>query len=321
MIGVHSNLQGDLLLKSNEDLIDAASDTVVHVFELAGFETKNGVRQLTQALQRPDVQAQILRATYKDLIFQSGRRAAVTGSAAYRVRSEMLKSLQDPLLQQVEGSQSYKDLQKSVDRLVGAARKTPYGMWVDENRGLLILSGLSLAIGGAYGMYRFRTGDSVASQMAHLTAKLPKLTAGRFEAGITVPTFVPSKRAIDIRPSFKYKGRPIEADVDFGLSVANDKVKDVTAGGTLIIPVGGAKLKLGADIANNAPLTLRAGVSSSSSSVKVDGSITGKVQGGAVQFGLALDTTLSYKDVGLQLHVQDDAGGKVSGTVGAVVHF
>jgi hypothetical protein len=189
------------------DLPGSAVQTVALAFELADYEVKNGPKQVLMALDSKQVQTAIrdaLTEQAKLLLKQqsqhvpidtskaSAQIAAAVGKAALGAGGEQLKL-------QMRQSSPYQRLERSVRNLQCAYEKSVIGVWIDENKGLLIIVASGVAIGAAAALYVTNTEFTPADWAIQLAKdKLKTTVLGKLELGVSDIKFVPAKREIGL---------------------------------------------------------------------------------------------------------------------------
>ena len=214
-------------MKHSADLLDASAETFVVAIDLANFELGNGPRPVADALERRDVQEHIRNAVSREANIRFGTYTA-SGAAAYRIGRQALMSLEHPIVEAIKKSERAKALGESLDRLQTTFTKAPLGAWIDQNRPAVLISGLVMGIGGAYTLYRFRTGDFAGKALADLSSSaLRHLRIGKLDVGLQFPQFVPTQHIVESRITAGYSLQPVTARLDFDARFQNKNIQNV----------------------------------------------------------------------------------------------
>ncbi len=243
--------------KTSDDLLKLSQETLTFAVDLAGYEISHSPDRIAFALQQPSVYKKIQEMIEKEtgqLVAPGFTQLSLSGDPAYRIGQGTLKAVGDSWETQIKGSQKYQLFTGSLDRAKSSFEKTPFGLWVDDNRTLLVISGGLLSLGGAYAMYRFRTGDPAAKLEAKMASALLKsMKLGSLDLSLGVPTFVPSKRDIEVKAGAAYKFKLVETKLDLSGRIENEKVRHLEAKSLLKVPIESGNLQFGAGAAYDRP--------------------------------------------------------------------
>ncbi len=231
------------------DLPSSLHESVVLLFDLAGYTVQNGPSLVENVLEDKKFQEEIKKALDKEaLALVKKQQADPTVRATSEDGTKFLKAAgsaaldagADSMKRQIERSSAYLKLEQSLRDLQCSFKKSPVGVWVDENKTLLIVIASGLALGGATAMYITRTGDLPAGWAADLAEKkLKSFHLGKITLGVEKFDFKPSDRELGAKvyaDTSKWKGFP---NVKFSISAAakDDKLTSFGVAGEVTVPI------------------------------------------------------------------------------------
>lgn len=298
----------------------SAQASFVFAIELADSEVKKSPERLVEAVQSEPVQKAIKAALDKEakrlMKLQEGGKPLPSGEGT-KVLTNLAKAvppaIQNEIKKEIEASSDYFTLKRSLDQLQCSFKHSTVGMWIDENKGLLIGVAAGLAVGGAVALYVFESGDVPVKLLTDLAAankdSLKTEVLGVLEIGVSTIKFRPSTREVQL-------GGFVAADlkgVKLKASVRGSAKKDefASAAGTFQIAV-----PLGKDGEISGKATV-AGARMQS---------MGGIPTGPVAYDYTVELKVSLKNIGgrdhLSLQFAADAQSKegkhtVSGSAGA----
>lgn len=212
-------------------LLDAVKDTLVLAFEFADKTLLNSPETIRKVLEDPKIQLAIKQAAQSEgrrlLEAQKGGKA-VTNADGVKVLEAIGTAAKDAAIdsakKQIEESDEFKKLKKEVENLSCALKQSPIGVFVDKNKGWLIVVGVGLGLGGVTAMYMFRSGDWVAGQATDLASKQLRFKVlGNVEFGASRLKFVPSSRQVGTTLFASAKWERVSVRLDLSVDFKNDQ--------------------------------------------------------------------------------------------------
>ncbi len=231
------------------DLPSSLQESVVLLFDLADYTVQNGPSLVGKVLEDKKFQEAVKKALDKQALALVKRQQAdpsvpVTGEDGTKflkaAGSAALDAGAESMKRQIERSSAYLKLEQSLRDLHCSFKKSPVGVWVDENQTLLVIIASGLALGGATAMYVTRTGDLPAGWAADLAEKkLKSFHLGKITLGVEKFDFKPSERELGAKvyaDTSKWKGIP---NVKFSISAAakDDKLTSLGVAGEVTVPI------------------------------------------------------------------------------------
>ncbi len=227
---------------AEDSLLKAAYKPLVLSIDLVGYELSHPADRLSMALSEPGVYWKIQEAIDKEAIrlIQPGFGTFyASGDTAKRIGLSTLQTVGEATWASVQKSPRYKLIDSSLKDFSTAFNKTPTGIFVNHHKPELIIAGSVLVIGGAFAQYHFRTNSDVASLYAlGISAGVGKIKIGDLTFGATLPKFVTApKRELEFKSYGQYDFKVLEARVEFGGKVENDKLNQLDAKGLITVPL------------------------------------------------------------------------------------
>lgn len=227
--------------------VDAVQDTLVLAFEVADKTILDSPAVIRTVLEDPAIRSAIERAALgeaKRLTAAQKAGKAVTEADVSKSLTSVATAAQGAALEnvkrQIEGSSEFKKLMKEVQNLGCAFKQSPTGVFVDKNKGWLILVGAGLGIGGATALYMFRSGDFAAGPAANLAGKhLRFRVLGNVDIGAKKITFVPSSRQVATTMFASAKWDKVNVRLDLSVEFKEEHLQ--SAGGAVTTDVTVAK--------------------------------------------------------------------------------
>ncbi|MDH5328115.1 MAG: hypothetical protein OEZ68_18640 [Gammaproteobacteria bacterium] len=204
--------------------------------------------------------------------------------------------LKNSIMQSPDAQRLKTDLQE----FKSAFECSPTGVWVDKNKGLLIVVGVLGAIGGSYYMYKNRTGDTIADLSKSLLKKT--WVVGSINLDTKVTKLVPSKREIGVELAASYKWEQITTKVSINM-LAHEKLADISTMGTITIPL---KNRMVAGI----------GIGSSNTNLPLGAGSTGVQDSSLNAF-----VNLQYNRDNLSIQLNASTDDKGTRAIGAILHL
>lgn len=217
-------------------LLDAVKDTLVLAFEVADKTILNSPETIRKVLEDPKIQQAIRSAAQTEgrrlLEAQRGGKA-VTNEDGVKVLQAIGTAAKDAALdsakKQIEESDEFKQLKKEVENLGCAFKQSPLGVFVDKNKGWLIVVGVGIGLGGAAAMYVFKSGDWVAGQATDLASKQLRFKVlGNVELGASRLKFVPSSRQVGTTVFGSAKWERVSVRLDLSVDFKNDQFQSTS---------------------------------------------------------------------------------------------
>jgi hypothetical protein len=185
--------------RTPQSLTGAANRVVILAFDLLDRSLADSPDMLAATLKTDKVQNAIKTALDK---FMLSRIPTTTGQMSEADAQALLKSLQSvatgpiksELLDQIKKTPQYQALENGVNDFVAAAGCSSLGVWVNQNKTLLIVSGVVLAVGGTAALFVTKTGGPVVDFPLSMLkdAKVPIFKLGALSAGLTIGELKPS---------------------------------------------------------------------------------------------------------------------------------
>lgn len=241
--------------KDDANLIRALNRSVALSIDLAGFELQHPGDRLKLALDDPSVYLQIREAAAKEarfLIEPTFSGFYASGEPASRIAVDMLQIAGKATWDSIQKSPRYRLLESSLKDVKTEFDKTPTGIVVNDHRTELILMGSILTLGAGVAQYHFRTNDDLAKlYAATISSATSKIKIGDLTFGATFPTFVPSKRQVEVKAFAGYDFKVVDTKVEFGGNFQNSRMKQIDAAAAITVPlkVSNLDLKLNAGAA------------------------------------------------------------------------
>ena len=231
--------------KCGEGVFDAATDVIALGFELGGGTVRRLPDLAIQLFQddafRKSIEKALL-AEGKRLSKELNKGKAMTNEDGLKVVKSVgkaaSKSSEKWAEEQIRKSSDYKALEKGIKKLECKFKESPVGVFVDENKGLLIVLASGLALGGAVAMYSTRSGDWVASKLAPLASRQLRFKMlGNIELGAKSLVFKPSERQVEMTTFATAKWKNVKTTLDLQVGFKEDDYAKSKASGEVVIDV------------------------------------------------------------------------------------
>lgn len=232
--------------KCGEGVFDAATDVIALGFELADGTAKKLPSMAIKLFQDDSFKESIQKALLaegKRLAEQQRDGKEVTNKDAQQVLKSVAKattgkSTEDWAEDQIKKTSDYKALKKGIDSLECSFKESPVGVYIDENKGLMIVLASGLVIGGVVALYSARTGDWPAKQLAKLGSKQLRFKVlGNLELGAKNIVFKPSVRHVEMTTFVTAKWKSVKASLDLQVGFKEDELAKTKATGEVVIDV------------------------------------------------------------------------------------
>lgn len=212
---------------------DRAGHRVVALgIDLAGVTIRDSQHILERVLAKPEVQdalAAALRQAGQDMMNQQilGQPLTLDQSLS-RLGTAGGGVLRAPTESEVRRQREFQRLEQGLRELRCAFDHSPVGVFVNDNKTLLIIVGSVAAIAGGVAMYHTRAGDAPA-ELLSLLPRLDVLKIGgvTFSAGNV--RFTPSERRVSGTFGATGQWGIVRASLDLSLTFASDALQQAGA--------------------------------------------------------------------------------------------
>ena len=205
--------------------LDAANKTVLLAFDLADDTILKSPALLTSSLQSKPVQGALKRVLEQFIL---PRIPSTSGAMTEDDAKALLKlldgkpvsALSKDLLDKIGKTARFKDLKTSFDDFLRTAACTPLGIWVNENKTLLIVSGIVLAVGGTTALFLTKTRNSVTDfAFGQLKdTKIPVFKLGSLSGAATFGTLKPDIQELGAGFVLTEQFKPFRLDLKLGVT-------------------------------------------------------------------------------------------------------
>ena len=227
------------------DVLNASIQSVVLAVELGEDVLARGPEYVGRVLNDSrftEVVQKALLVEAKRMLALQNKGTSVTNQDGVKVLKAAGKAAAGAgtqnVKQQIEGGQAYKKLQRSLDTLVCSYKKSPVGVWINENEMLLIIVASGLAVGGAAAMYQVRKGDQVAAWGLDLAkTHFDVEVIGGLKLGVSNPEFVPSRRRIGLKGFAKADFKGVKGTLDVSVATQENKLAAVSGNADIVVPI------------------------------------------------------------------------------------
>jgi hypothetical protein len=215
------------------DLGDALSQVVIVAFDFAGTETKNLPALLSNSLQSESVQQAIREGMQT---FAMKKVASGTTEVTDAETKELLGLLEkvggkvgDQISDEIKKSSQYKRLEDKIKALEKTLSCSPMGVWVDNNKGLVLVVGIGVAFGSAAALFLTKTGGPVVDLPIGLLKEKPfqLFKVGGFTMKGQLLEFKPDKQVLGAGILATQKWEKVELSFKIGIIASGEHVKEV----------------------------------------------------------------------------------------------
>jgi hypothetical protein len=226
--------------------IEATKETLVLALQFADSTLTDSPEIATKVLQNPRIRKAIESALLSEarrLLKQQQKGQASKADDGKKVLTSVVSGVssaaQAAAKKEIKSSGEYKAVTKSLKQLECAYRGSPIGIFVDKNKGWLIVVATGLALGGATAMYVAKSGDWPAGQMGKLAGKLVRFKVmGNVEIGLEKVEFKPSERSVGATTFASGKWKSVSTKVSFHVGFKDDKFASTNAAGEVVVKAG-----------------------------------------------------------------------------------
>jgi len=273
------------------NLRGSTTRSVVLGIRLAGATVLNRDEIAEKALNDEKVQ-KALHEAFRDqaraMTEASLSGKALDGPAAKAFMKPMQKAAVPAILNQVKKQKEYTEAARGLNELKCEFNATPVGVFVDENKTWLIISGVVLSAGGIVAMYHAKSGDVPAKGLAMVTnLAANKIEIGDVTFGVAGVEFKPSTQSFQGTASVAIgdlKVAKVKSKFELKAVVKAGNLQELVATDTVIVP-----------LADNTGLNAKASVGVKENQPTYEMALTVKHNPAS---GLTLDVTAFMKGLG-----------------------
>jgi hypothetical protein len=215
------------------DLGDAVSQVVIVAFDLAGKEMQQLPKLLNDSLQSEAVQKAIREGLQAFAMKKVASGSTVVSDEEAKELLGLLEKVGgkagDQIAEQVKKSAQYKRLEEKIKALEKTLASSPMGVWIDKEKGLLVVVGIGIAFGSAAALFLTKTGGPVVDLPIGLLKEKPMqiFKVGGFTMKGQLLEFKPDKQILGAGIIATQKWEKIELTFKIGVIAAGEHVKEI----------------------------------------------------------------------------------------------
>jgi len=218
-------------------LIKSTKETIVLAVKFSNKTLLNSPEIIKKTLQNPKLQNEIqkiLLAEAKRLSLKQQQGKSLSIDDSRKFIKTTAKPFSDiapgDIKKQILKSLEYKKIKQSALQLQCSYNKSPVGVFVDKNKGWLIIVASGLAIGTSAAMYIVKKGDTVANIATKLVGESVKFKLlGKMTIGAKDFKFEPSTRLLGTTIFTNIKWERVAVKFDLKISAKGSDVTNTSA--------------------------------------------------------------------------------------------
>jgi hypothetical protein len=217
---------------------ELAQDVLAFVIEFPQGELPLLQGQIEKVLQSDAVKKKLQEQLF-EYAFEKTKRGEVFAPIDPKLGEALLKGIgetgQKELVNLVLKDEPARRILRAFDDFKRALSQTPMGVWVDKNKGWLIVVGVVLAVGGSAALFYTRTDSDVVNfPIDQIKGKaIPLWSPGKFTLSAGLLEFRPADRKLGIEVIGEQKWERVELKLKLGV-VGSDPVAKAPTGEALV---------------------------------------------------------------------------------------
>ncbi|HEX3879636.1 MAG TPA: hypothetical protein VHW24_21785, partial [Bryobacteraceae bacterium] len=226
-----------LVAARTPSLGDATVQVVVLAFDLVGGQAGNLPALLEKSLVDPSVQTAI-RSGLDSFLLKRMTAGTSMNPLTPKDAQDLLGAmgsaaggkLGDAALKQIKATPEYKKLEKAIADFQAAAKSAPLGVWIDSGVGIVFVTGIALAIGGAVALYATKTGGTVVNVAAGALKNKPFqiFKVGRFTLQGQMLAFQPDTQTLGAGVVATEKWKQLQVSLSLGVIASGTQAQQVS---------------------------------------------------------------------------------------------
>jgi hypothetical protein len=226
----------------------AASRTVALGIDLLESTVGNSPQLLKSVVEDPKVKEAIAKALMQEgqklMDEQRQGKSESVGSTMSRLGTAAITGGKAPAASkaanELKKTPEYRRLETGLKELKCSFDQTPVGVFVDENKTLLVVVAAVAAIGGGVAMYYTKAGDVPAKGYEAVFANLSPIKIGAVSLQAKKLEFKPSERKVDTALAMTGNWTNVKADLELRFGSKNDRIMKGGAVGSVVYTVDSA---------------------------------------------------------------------------------
>lgn len=213
---------GDAVPAKPPTTCELAQDVIAFVLEFPVEELPLLQGQVEKVLQS-DAMRKKLQKTLFEYAFDKTKKGEVFSTSDPKLGIAILNSTsevgQKELVKQIMNDVPAKRVMKAFDDFNQALKQTPMGVWVDKNKGWLIVVGVVLAVGGTAALFYTRTDSDVVNfPISQIKGKaVPIWSPGNFKLSGSLIEFQPADRKLGLEVIGEQKWERLDLKLKLGV--------------------------------------------------------------------------------------------------------